>query len=207
MKDRRERAAEGELKRKSHGRLGQLLYCLCIALVLIFIAFAAERYRSGERVANGDAPVLAVGEIAPHEAAPEGDVSAPRAPEGAELLRGWSEMPVWNAELGSWQSHRAVDYRLKDDTVVCLCAGTVRDVGVSGALGGYVEVACGELLLRYGSVKPAQGLKIGDALQTGDPIGTADASLPGESTLGHHLHLEILRDGEQVDIVSLLGGD
>lgn len=207
MKNRQGPITETQRKRAPHGRLGQFIYCLSIALVLIIVAFAAERYRNENSLSNLDVPVLAVGEIAPHEVAPEGETIALRAPEGGELLRGWSEKPMWDDELRSWESHRAADYRLKDDAVVSLSAGTVRGVGVSGALGGYVEVACGELLLRYCSVKPAEGLKVGDALQPGELIGSADASLPGESALGHHLHLEVLRGGEELDFISLLNGD
>lgn len=203
VKNHQERVTEG----KSKGRLGQVLYCLGIALALVVIAFAAESYRNGGSESEVEPPMLAVGEIVPSEVAPTEEAPALRTPEGGEVLREWSETPAWNAELGLWESHEAVDYRLKDDAVVSLCAGTVRSVGVSGALGGYVEVACGELLLRYGSVKPAEGLKAGDALQPGDLIGTADASLPGESALGHHLHLEVVRDGEALDFVSLLTGD
>lgn len=186
------------------GRAGQVLYCALIALALTAIAFAAESYRSG-RGTRAETAALPAVELAAPEATDAQE--PPRAPEGAELVRAWTERPAWNGELGLWEAHPAVDYRIPGNEVACLCPGVVRAVGVSGALGGYVEVESGELLLRYASISPREGLQPGDALAAGEAVGFADASLPGECALGPHLHLEAYQDGEAVDYSALLPGD
>lgn len=184
---------------------GHVAYCAGIALALTAIAFAAEGYRNrhGDSEAGPALPAL-------EQPALEAEVEPAeplRAPEGAELLRAFCAVPEWNAELRQWETHLAVDYRTRDGGVECLCAGTVRAVGKSGAHGGFVEIECGELLMRYASVSPREGLEPGDALEAGDPIGTADASMAGESGLGAHLHLEAERAGAPVDFEALVRGD
>ena len=116
-------------------------------------------------------------------------------------------MPTWNAGLGFWESHEAVDYQMKDDAVVSLTSGVVCAVGRNGIWGGFVEVTCGDAVLRYASIAPRSDLSLGDALLPGDVIGQADTSMPGEAELGAHLHLELQRDGVAEDFVSWQNGD
>lgn len=187
---------------RTHG--GQLAYYGGIALALAAIAFAAERYR-GEREAEPQAPSLPAVEFAPP--AEEAEKVELRMPADMELLRGYSEVPLWNAALGQWESHAALDYQVAGGAVESLSAGVVRAVGKSGAYGGFVEVDCGEILLRYASILPREGLEPGDELEPGEEIGTADASLPGELGLGPHLHLEAVAEGRAVDYSSLAAGD
>ena len=184
---------------------GQIVYYGGVALALTAIAFAAEQYRA-KPTADSVEPVLPAVELtAPAEA--EVEEEALRAPDGAELLRAYSKMPEWNAALRLWESHEAMDYRLEDDAVVSLSAGVVRTVGRSGVYGGFVEVESGEYLLRYASIAPREGLAPGDALSLGDPIGTADASMPGEADSGAHLHLELLAGATLADFAALANGD
>ena len=184
-------------------RGGQIAYYGGIALALSAIAFAAERYRAQPEAAG---PVLPAVELTtPAEAEEDEEVLC--APDGAELLRAFSAEPEWNAELRMWESHAAVDYRVEGGAVANLCDGVVRTVGFSGVYGGFVEVDCGEYLLRYASIAPAEGLAPGDMLAAGDPVGAADASMPGEAERGAHLHLEVMAGEKYVDFVALLNGD
>ena len=177
-------------------RAGDIAYYGGVALTLVAIGFAAERYRS-DRTVELETPVLPAIELSvPIE---EEEPNALRAPGGAEILRAYSLEPVWNAGLRLWENHTAVDYRLEDGAVASLSTGVVRTVGKSGVYGGFVEVESGEYLLRYASIAPREELAPGDALAPGDPIGAADASMPGEAALGVHLHLELFRDDVCVD--------
>ena len=186
-----------------HG--GQIAYYGGVALALTAIAFAAEQYRAKPDVEAG-APVLPAVELsAPAEA--EAQEEAFRAPEGGELLRAFSREPAWNGELRLWENHEAADYRLQEDAVMCLSGGVVRTVGRSGLYGGFVEIECGEYLLRYASIAPREDLAPGMELAIGDPIGAADASMPGEAGLGAHLHLEVLRGEVREDFAALTDRD
>lgn len=204
MKRNRLRDATEGMRALLRGRGGQIAYYAAVALALAAIAAAAERYRDG-RGGQAEAPALPAVEFSQ----PQQDVeaAAPRAPEGATCLRGYSDCPEWSSALGLWEDHRATDYRLNGDAVACLCSGVVRTVGVSGTYGGFVEVESGELLLRYASVAPREGLKPGDKLRVGEALGRADASLPGEASLGAHLHLEAILNGESADFAALTAGD
>ena len=180
----------------------EIVYYGGVALALAAIAFAAERYRGGQLPAPA-APALPAVELTMGSAEEEEEQSAFCAPEGAEILRAYAADPQWNAALGLWESHEAVDYRLRGDAVASLSAGTVRTVGKSGVYGGFVEVECGEYLLRYASIAPRGDLLPGDSLEPGDIIGSADSSLPAESGLGAHLHLELICKGNRADFTKV----
>lgn len=177
---------------------GRIAYYGLVVVALCAIARAAEIYRADR--SDADALVLpavdAMDVIDAEEPAPEVLI-----PEAWELLRGFTDAPQWRAELGMWETHPAVDYNSADGNVPCLCAGVVRTVGTSGVYGGFVEVESDGALMRYASIEPAENIEPGIALELGDEIGTADASMPGEADAGAHLHLELYLDGEAADFV------
>ena len=105
-----------------------------------------------------------------------------------------------------WETHPAVDYACAGG-VLCLREGTVRTVGASGVYGGFVEVESDGMLMRYASIEPAENIEPGIALEPGDEIGTADASMPGEADAGAHLHLELFMNGEAADFVEYATAD
>ena len=178
---------------RAHG--GKIAYYACVAVALSAIAYAADQYRA-EREVQADALILPAVEL---EALPTEPTQELSVPEGALCLRKYASAPEWNSELGLWESHAAVDYRLEGDAVVSLCAGTVRTVGASGVYGGFIEVESEELLLRYASVSPAEGIVPGMRVEMGERIAVADDSMPGEALMGAHLHLEMEREGRNVD--------
>lgn len=190
----------------TRGRAGQIAYYVCIALALAAIAFAAERYR-GSREFKAPAPALPAVELSAPEEVADGEEDALVAPEGAGILRVYAGVPEWNAALELWENHVGVDYHLEGDAVESLGAGVVRTVGESGVYGGFVEIECGESLLRYASIAPREGIAPGEAVKIGDIIGTADDSMPGEAELGAHLHLELMRGGIYEDFVACTNGD
>ena len=169
----------------------EIIYYGGVALALTAIAFAAEHYR-GDRLPEPAAPALPAVELTTASAEAEETQTMFCTPEGATVLRAYAAEPQWNAALGLWENHEAIDYCLDGDAVTSLSAGVVRTVGKSGVYGGFVEVECGEYLLRYASIAPRDDLMPGDPLEIGDIIGKADLSLPAESELGAHLHLELL---------------
>ena len=175
---------------------GRIAYYGLVVVALCAIARAAEIYRADRT--NADALVLpavdAMDVLEVEEPTPEILI-----PEALELMRGFTDAPQWRAELGMWETHPAVDYSC--ESVPCLQAGIVRTVGESGVYGGFVEVESDGALTRYASIEPAEGIEPGVALELGDEIGTADASMPGESDAGAHLHLELYLDGEAADFV------
>lgn len=183
---------------------GRIAYYALVVVALCAIARAAEIYRADN--AAEDALVLptadAMDVFEVEEAAPE-----ILLPEAWKLLRGFSDEPKWRSELGLWETHPAVDYDCAGGSVVCLRSGVVRTVGTSGVYGGFVEVESDGALMRYASIEPAENMQPGMELEMGDPIGTADASMPGEADAGAHLHLELYLDGEAADFVEYVAAD
>ena len=178
---------------------GRIAYYALVVVALCAIARAAEIYRAD--IAAEDALVLpAVDVLEVEEPAPE-----ILLPEEWKLLRGYSDEPQWRSELGMWETHPAVDYACAG--VLCLQDGIVRTVGVSGVYGGFVEVESDGALMRYASIEPAEEIEPGAALEMGDLIGTADASMPGEADAGAHLHLELYLDGGAADFAEYAAAD
>ena len=182
---------------------GRISYYALVVVALCAFARAAEIYRADS--GKEDALVLpaadAVDVLEMEEPMPE-----VLLPEAWELLRGYSDAPQWRAELGMWETHPAVDYACAGG-VLCLREGTVRTVGASGVYGGFVEVESDGMLMRYASIEPAENIEPGIALEPGDEIGTADASMPGEADAGAHLHLELFMNGEAADFVEYATAD
>ena len=176
---------------------GRIAYYALVAVALCAIARAAEIYRADG--GNEDALVLPAADAMDVFDASDEEV-APEIllPEAWELLRGYSNVPQWCAELGMWETHPAVDYACAGG-VLCLREGTVRTVGTSGVYGGFVEVESDGMLMRYASITPAENMQPGMELELGDAIGTADASMAGEADAGAHLHLELYLDGAAAD--------
>lgn len=186
-----------ELLKRNGGRIA---YYGLVVVALCAIARAAEIYRADS--AKEDALVLPAADAMDVLSAAE-EVSEPEIllPEEWKLLRGFSDEPQWRSELGLWETHPAVDYDCAGGSVVCLRSGVVRTVGTSGVYGGFVEVESDGALTRYASIEPAENMEPGAMLEMGDPIGTADASMPGEADAGAHLHLELYLEGEAADFV------
>ena len=170
-------------------------FCWCWGV----LAGAAEVYRSDRHVE--ETHILPAVELA----LPEKPFEAPFFLQGdMRCIALYSGEPVWNGELGCWQVHTAVDYACPDGTVYALAGGEVLAVGESGVYGGYVEQLCGEILLRYCSIAPHEGVEAGMTLKKGEALGAASDRMPGESHLGQHLHLEVSRDGELINYETLL---
>ena len=201
LRERARRCAQhilGFVKRNG----GRIAYYALVVVALCAIARAAEIYRADN--AAEDALVLpaadAMDVFEVEEAAPE-----ILLPEAWKLLRGFSDEPQWRSELEMWETHPAVDYDCAG--VLCLQNGIVRTVGASGVYGGFVEVESDGALMRYASIEPAEGIEPGAALEMGDLIGTADASMPGEADAGAHLHLELYLDGGAADFAEYTAAD
>lgn len=177
------------LLKQNSGRIG---YYGLVVVALCVIARAAEIYRAD----NADEDALVLPAVDAMEVQETEDVQPKLLrPEEWELLRGFSELPLWREEMGMWETHPAVDYACADKRVCCLYEGVVQTVGSSGVYGGFVDVESEGMRMRYASIAPVEGLAPGDLLEAGDTIGSMNASMPGEREMGQHLHLELYMEG------------
>ena len=177
---------------------GKIIYYACMIAALSAIAYAADIYRKKEvatEVMQGYAAEMQAAQT--EEATPEFQAIVELMPEGAQLIQGFFEDMRWNAALNRWESHAAVDFAMEN--VYSLTDGRIVDCGTNGLYGGYVRIDAGEYDVLYASIEADPSLKIGAEVSTGDRIGSVDASMPGESYMGDHLHFEILLDGKKLN--------
>lgn len=101
--------------------------------------------------------------------------------------------------LGTWRSHKGVDYAAPTGTKVKVTAdGTVTFLGKQGGYGNVVMVSHqGRYSTVYGHLSRfAQGLRHGQRISQGEVIGYV--GMTGVAT-GPHLHYEFRIDGQQRD--------
>lgn len=106
--------------------------------------------------------------------------------------------PRYHPILKRWRMHNGVDYAAPRGTpVLAVADGTITHVGWSGGAGRLIKIEHDGFESGYSHLSRfARGLKAGDTVVQGQPIGGVGAS--GLAT-GHHLHFSIRVDGRFVD--------
>jgi murein DD-endopeptidase MepM/ murein hydrolase activator NlpD len=105
--------------------------------------------------------------------------------------------------LGYSAMHKGVDFAAPTGTPIYAAGdGVVEEVGPRGAYGNYVRVRhAGSISTAYAHLSRfARGLQRGARVRQGQVIGYVGST--GRST-GPHLHYEVLRDGRQVNPLSV----
>lgn len=144
---------------------------------------------------------------APAPSTPPADaVVSPSAwPVSGQIAAAYSgDELVYNATLGDWRTHNGIDIACDADAAVQAAApGEVTAVFQDAVWGWTAEVSDGDRIYRYqGLAKPE--VKAGDRVRVGDRLGTI-GTVPAESAMGAHLHLEVLEGGRYTDPAKLLG--
>jgi len=193
------RIKAGKIKDFLKKNIRSIAYYSAVALVLAVIAAAAEVYRSDEDYAR---KMVLTDEIAAEAVAEK--MPEPIRPEGMRNIRAFSAAPVWNAGMQQWECHCGNDYEMEGSEIICLADGVVADTGESSMRGGYVAVdgKDGRYYI-YCCVTPTEDTEAGKEVHAGEIIAAADDSLPGETALNKHLHLEVYENGQAVDFEKL----
>jgi len=141
---------------------------------------------------------------------PQGEGNTPyqsfyEYPLGEAVVKGYSENPVKNATMGDYRAHAGVDFKGEEgDAVAAINAGMVMNIYYDSLYGGTVEIDHGgELVARYCGLDTIS-VKMGDALEIGETIGTL-GKIPAESADGIHLHLETRLADTPVNPLEVMG--
>ncbi|MCX4287026.1 MAG: M23 family metallopeptidase [Clostridia bacterium] len=125
-----------------------------------------------------------------------------------EYTDGKDVLFVFSSTLNSWESHNAVDLVAADGTAVnAMYDGTVIEVTETYGLGHIVKVDHGDnVIATYASLGDVQVQK-GQNIKKGEKIGAVSTSASYEFKDGAHLHLEITKDGKNVNPMPYVSGE
>ncbi len=113
---------------------------------------------------------------------------------------------VKSKTFGDWRTHAGIDISAKvGSEVYAISDGTVSDVYEDALMGHTVVIEHKEKVVsRYCNLAPEITVKKGDKISLGTVIGNVGNSAAGECMEVEHLHLEVTRDGAQIDPMSLV---
>lgn len=112
---------------------------------------------------------------------------------------------VKSKTMGDWRIHKGVDIKgeLGRD-VLAISDGIVKSVEQDEMMGNVIKIEHKDGLMSiYANLADGISLKKGDAVKGGDVVGKIGRSALCECMEDAHLHLEVLKNGEHIDPLSL----
>lgn len=136
-------------------------------------------------------------------------VSAPvytRPTAGAVLTPFSGDMLLFQPTLGDWRVHSGTDFACEaGENVLALTDGTVQTVFEDGLYGTCVTIAHqGDLKTTMRGLDEVR-VSEGQAVSSGETVGTCAKEIPAEQALGAHVHVEATRGDAVIDVMELLG--
>lgn len=128
-------------------------------------------------------------------------------PVNGEVISGYSvDELVFNKTLEDWRVHTGADIAANLGTeVAAIGDGMVEDVYMSEMMGMTIVVDHGNGTRSvYQNLMETVNVEIGDTVSAGQTIGGIGQTADNESADSPHLHLEVIRDGAQVNPMELL---
>lgn len=124
------------------------------------------------------------------------------APTSGSIMKSHSvETPVFSQTLGDWRVHTGIDIAAEIGAdVKAVAGGTVTAVRNDHFMGKTVEVTHdGGIVSVYSNLASEVAVKVGDAVNAGDKLGTVGDTSLTELADESHLHFEILVSGVSVN--------
>ena len=128
-------------------------------------------------------------------------------PLEGECLADYSpDAPVWSETLGQWQTHPGLDIAGSPGEAVYACRdGVVSEAWNDRLWGNVVVIRHDEgYESTYAGLNTLELVSEGDAVKAGQIIGSVGQSATCEAERGWHLHFELTKDGEPVDLKMLM---
>lgn len=121
--------------------------------------------------------------------------------ESPDSVGKYSESMVFNATLGRFSAHLAVDFFAAEGTDVCAAFdGTIENIETTLLKGTSVTIDHGNgLKTVYNSLADGESVVVGQTVNKGDVIGQVSVTNRQEASSGAHLHFEVLENGANVD--------
>lgn len=123
-----------------------------------------------------------------------------------EMIAPFSSKHVHSEWSGVWELHEAVDLAAEAGTPVkAMGSGSITAMGKDGLDGIWVEIShIDGYHSRYAGLSLTAAIREGDIVKAGQTIGFVGTSSIQEEHLGTHLHLQVFKDGQAIDPMTLL---
>ena len=128
-------------------------------------------------------------------------------PVNGEIIERFSvDELVFSQTLGDWRVHTGIDIASGLGVQVCSIGdGTIEDVYTDELMGVSVVINHGNSVRSvYRNLMESVVVSIDDTVYAGDVIGGVGQTAENEISDPPHLHLEVIREGAQIDPVELL---
>lgn len=123
-------------------------------------------------------------------------------PVKGEVIHDFSlEVLAYDETMGDWRTHCGLDIAADVGTqVLAVSTGTVEEVYADDLMGTTVVIDHGNgLRSMYCNLAAIPTVEVGDEVSTGDIIGSVGTTALAENSRASHLHLEMSKDGAEVD--------
>ena len=147
----------------------------------------------------GDTQPGATGPSATEPAKKPGKITRPVS--GNTVLDYAMETLSYNPTTRDWRVHNGIDIAAEAGTKVCSAAdGTVYTVYEDETMGTTVVIRHdGGYVTKYSSLAEEVSVSVGQAVSSGDVIGTVGCTALLETAIGEHVHFSVTCNGEDVD--------
>lgn len=146
-------------------------------------------------------------EVAVPEAKPEKEIETVSTqedttfsrPSKGSIINDYSgDELVYSETMEDWRTHNGIDFSASEGDQVLACAkGRVKKVYEDDMLGITVEIEhSGGVISRYSGLQSLSFIQEGKEVKKGDIIGGVGKNGTLEDSGKHHLHFEILKNGE-----------
>ena len=124
-----------------------------------------------------------------------------RPVSGDTVLDYAMETLSYNPTTRDWRVHNGIDIAAEAGTKVCSAAdGTVYTVYEDETMGMTVVIRHdGGYVTKYSSLAEEVSVSVGQAVSSGDVIGTVGCTALLETAIGDHVHFSVTCNGEDVD--------
>ncbi len=198
-----------EEKTKSKKKLIYYLVLAVSVLLLIAATVLTVYFVAGDSGSTLEAPPV----TDPNEPDEPGGVTPvePDQPSTGETVRFIAPLDgavsseyaaIYNNKVLRWYyRHKALDFVAEEgEDVVAICDGVVEKIYERPQTGNYVVIDHGDNLKSvYRFIEIEKTLRVGDSVKQGTKLGTVAAAYGIEKADGTHLHLEMQKNGKNVN--------
>ena len=131
-----------------------------------------------------------------------------RPVSGAVLTPFSGDTLLFQPTMGDWRVHAGTDFSAEaSETVLALTDGTVQQIAEDGLYGTCVTLTHNNGLTSSYCGMDDVRVQEGQVVSAGEALGVCADSIPAESALGTHVHVQVTQNDAPIDVLTLLDED